>query len=213
MREKQLWKSDILGKDVGWWPAFLHKITLIERCFPHVVCWYLVFYISSSNTSAISLLTILKKKFLKKTWHSETYQFIGDIKCNTLLQNVFDCFWKQQYCSIWILNLFDRDMKRALLFCKCIFKEYSVTTKLLQEIIICQFIIILIIIITIIIIIVINIIVIIIVIIVIIIIIIIIVMLTNITVSVFFKKIMWGRVPSKEFKRHGLLSFITLSDK
>ena len=36
MCEKHLWKSDILSKDPGWWPASLLKMSPFHWCFSHI---------------------------------------------------------------------------------------------------------------------------------------------------------------------------------
>ena len=37
MFEKDLWKSDILSKDAGRWPASLLKMSLFHRCFSNIL--------------------------------------------------------------------------------------------------------------------------------------------------------------------------------
>ena len=37
VHEKQLWKSGILSKDAGRWHASLLKISLLRKCFAHIL--------------------------------------------------------------------------------------------------------------------------------------------------------------------------------
>ena len=37
MFEKHLWKSDILSKDAGRWPAYLFKMSLFHMCFSNIL--------------------------------------------------------------------------------------------------------------------------------------------------------------------------------